>query len=455
MSLATNASLLIRLEIMISAIKRITPQSLKQKLRWLLTNTLGYWLKRIEYSFIQRRHVHQLNALKKKDSIKVVFLVIHKSVWKVDNVFQRMMLDPFFEPVIIVCPDGFSDEPTVLKNIDDTYAHFKQKGYPVLKSYNKSDRAWLSLENLSPDLLFFSNPHKITRSDYYSRAFKKYLSCYVPYYFMATDHVGGDDELYNSRMILSMWRVYWPHETAHKKHKSCSIGVGCNGIVTGYPATECFLECSEEEGGASWKKQDTCKKKIIFSPHHTIEGGKNSLSLFLVVADLMVELAKKYQDSIQWSFKPHPILKSKLYLHSGWGKERTELYFGFWEGQEFSQLDEGAYEGLFIESDAIIHDCSSFIVEYAFTRKPALYLANDNINSLLNEFGARVLSTYYLASTKEKIEEFIIALLAEEALVDENRYSDFDNYIESYYSGLSPTERILRDLKLGLGRENA
>ena len=87
-----------------------------------------------------------------------------------------------------------------------------------------------------------------------------------------------------------------------------------------------------------WKHSD--KKKIVYAPHQSIIKENNlHLSTFLHVADFMVNLAKKYEDIIEWSFKPHPILKSKLYKHPEWGKERTDNYYSFWELSSNSHIN--------------------------------------------------------------------------------------------------------------------
>ena len=90
-----------------------------------------------------------------------------------------------------------------------------------------------------------------------------------------------------------------------------------------------------------WRVQPTLVKKIIFAPHHTIEESKYSLSSFLKFGEFIKSLAKAYQGKIQWSFKPHPILKSKLYLHPYWGKQKTDAYYNFWKDESYTQLDEG------------------------------------------------------------------------------------------------------------------
>ena len=79
------------------------------------------------------------------------------------------------------------------------------------------------------------------------------------------------------------------------------------------------------------------------------------------------------------AFKPHPILKPKLYKHALWGKERTDAYYHCWETMENTQLEMSDYIDLFMTSDAMIFDSVSFMTEYLYTKKPALFLCREGI----------------------------------------------------------------------------
>lgn len=196
-----------------------------------------------------------------------------------------------------------------------------------------------------------------------------YLSCYVPYFFLTTTH---DQSIYNQTFHNVMWKNFMPHMFSYTRIKEISINKGSNSLLTGYPFVE--ILCDKKSTNSVWKKQDQKKIKLIFAPHHTIEEGNLKLSNFLLLAQPLKDLVIKYEDTIQWSFKPHPILKSKLYKNKDWGKTLTDDYYNFWKTQSNTQLDEGDYIDLFILSDAILHDSGSFIAEYLFVEKPCAYL---------------------------------------------------------------------------------
>jgi len=397
-----------------------------------------------------RRHLRQIKKIKNKERIRVVFLAIHGSVWKYDSVFERMVRDPYFEPEILVCPDFLYGEDQMLSEMYKTFEHFKTKGYKVRKS-RRDDGSWLPLSDLSPDLVVFTNPHELTVPPYYAKAYSRYLTIYVPYFFMATVH--ATEGAFSTPMLNAMWRIYWPHQFAYGAFNALSQGDGMRSSrLTGYPAVEALLTPNHKLSSQAWKSQSG-KKKIIYAPHHSITNDESSLSTFLRLGVSIKKIAEHHYQQVQWSFKPHPHLKPRLYLHPAWGKERTDQYFAFWESQEHTQLNEGEYDDLFTQSDAIIHDCSSFIAEYAVTRKPALYLLSESSQALefVNEFGECALQTYDTASSAPEINKFILNVVRDKNTQRREKTTCFDEYLSEFYGSEMPSDRILKDIKVALG----
>ncbi len=423
----------------------------KNLLKKIKNQTIEPYKKKQLAKSMQQKHKQLLTDLQGKERIRVVFLAIHKSIWKVDPIFQKMLIDPLFEPEILVCPYIVYGEERMLEDMEQAYSYFLEKGYPVRKSLKK-DGSWVKLEEIKPDIVFFTNPYDLTRKEYYEDAYLNYLSCYVPYYFMATKHSGEELNQYSNILFLLAWRIYWPHDYCDSLHKKLSINKGVNGLTLGYPATERLYLNKSLGLKEFWKNQPSSTKKIIYAPHHTISDSKYSLSSFLMFGEFIKELAEANEGKIQWSFKPHPILKSKLYVHPEWGQKRTDAYYEFWGGQPYTQLDEGEYDGLFLSSDAIIHDCSSFIVEYAFTGKPCLYLVNKNsLKGLLNDFGEGVMQVYEQAKSIEEIKTFVCNVVNGTIKTDQNKRAYFDSYVDKYYKEKLPSERIIEDIKQTLG----
>ena len=178
-----------------------------------------------------------------------------------------------------------------------------------------------------------------------------------------------------------------------------------------------------------WIDQTIKKKKIIWAPHYSIN--RNTAfhySTFLVYYDYMLELAEKYKDYIQIAFKPHPYLLTKLY--EIWGKDKTDRYYSSWENGVNTQLVLGDYVSLFMHSDALIHDCSSFTIEYHYTKNPVLYLIKDDHHADgLNEFGKKAFKMHYLGRNEEDIESFVINIIQGKDNMKKKREDFYKRYL--------------------------
>ena len=115
----------------------------------------------------------------------------------------------------------------------------------------------------------------------------------------------------------------------------------------------------------------------------------------------------KYKDQVQFVFKPHPLLKGKLYNAEGWGREKANAYYEAWANAENSAFIDTDYVDLFKSSDALIHDCGSFIVEYLYVQKPVMHLNTGQIKEELNVEAMEAYQAHYLMNKTEDIEKFI------------------------------------------------
>ncbi|MFH2064826.1 MAG: CDP-glycerol glycerophosphotransferase family protein [Pseudomonadota bacterium] len=410
-------------------------------------------IKKVLFS-IKLKKVHSnyfklLKIVQKKNKIKVAFLVIHESVWKYDEVYKLMERHQSFEPVIIICPITSYGEDNMIDEMGRAFDSFAQKGYQVIKTLKK-DGSWLNVKNeIEPDIVFFTNPWRLTLEAYYINNFMDTLTCYVPYFFHVTKHLS---ENYGGIVQSFAWKVFYETETHFEYAKIYSKNRASNVIVTGYPGIDPFFKGLVEKD--PWKIQEKRTKRIIWAPHHTIGGQEDDLKLsnFTSYANFFLDLIKKYFSEIQIAFKPHPLLKSKLFRDPNWGVEKTNEYYAIWDTLDNGLLVEGEYKDLFLTSDAIIHDSGSFSVEYLATLKPALYTLSDlsQMNSL-NEFGKKAIKCHYKAFIASDIENFIVNTViwgddpmktsrtefVKQYLIPPNRKSASENIIDNILSALN------------------
>ena len=345
-----------------------------------------------------------LEKTKEKSQLNCVFFVLESSVWKYDRIYQIMSNDDRFNPTILVCPVVDYGEEVMIKKMDSCYNFFCQKGYNVLRSYNKDKGVFFDARMLNPDIIFYTNPYKSQIDKrYYITNYKDILTVYVPYFMNCSVVKGFSNNLPLHNLV---WRKYVETEYEYQLSRVEQDRHGENVVKTGYPGIELLIDSEYKPKSKPWKLDDPKLKKIIWAPHHTIQKSKYGHTCFLEYCDFMLEMVKKYENEVQFVFKPHPILRSKLELY--WGKEKTDAYYKKWISLPNSTIHENDYIDLFLTSDAMIHDSGSFIVEYLYVNKPVMRTVNDMpLVEQFNQFGLDCLKQYYMSNSKEDVEQFI------------------------------------------------
>lgn len=156
-------------------------------------------------------------------------------------------------------------------------------------------------------------------------------------------------------------------------------------------------------------KRMTNRKRIILAPHHTIFKNHNSITYghFLQYSDLLSRLPQIFSQ-IDFVFRPHPLLLQNL--NTFWGEEKTAGWLAAMRRNSNVEIQLGGnYLSTFVHSDALIHDCDSFLAEYLFTGQPCCYMW-DYDNDLFNQFsilGRECLEAHYIAREEAHILAFI------------------------------------------------
>lgn len=199
--------------------------------------------------------------------------------------------------------------------------------------------------------------------------------------------------------------------------------------MTGLPFADQLLE-DKHLTPDQWTDKSG-RKRIIYAPHHSV-GDKTmkgcDYGTFLEIGEVMLELAKKYKDKVFFAFKPHPLLWQRLTAY--WDESRIAAYFKEWQNLENAQYENGPYMGLFKHSDAMIHDCSSFIAEYIAMDKPVMFLQkNEHVADDLNRVFKYAQRVHYHGKSREDIEHFIQMVINGKDPMSRERHAFIDTYL--------------------------
>lgn len=351
----------------------------------------------------ERRMPSILNRVRGHDPIRIVFFPINIGMWKNDYLFQLLQSDSRFEPCVVSFFVPGDNPEFQRRNQEEMRSFFNSKGYPYYDMYNFETGQWLDVDTIKPDVVIYTQPVNTSYTQYRIQAFwDNALFYYIPYCMGMENETKG----YNTLLFNICLKVFAPSEFHKNYWSSFFLNKGKNIVVTGYPSFD-YLTRPVMKDCAKWKCCDK-RKRVIWAPHHSItKEDLLSYSNFLEIAESMLELTRQYKDSIEFVFKPHPRLRPKLEQIDAWGKGRTESYYQKWKEQDNTNYVDGDYFDLFLSSDAMIHDCSTFMAEYLLTGNPVMFNLRDESAMNLNKYAEACLKQHYIGRSIEDIKEFL------------------------------------------------
>ena len=354
--------------------------------------------------YYNRRKENIIRKIKEHKHLNVVFFPMNISMWKYDDLVSLLLKHPDVTTYIVplLLPVNSTDYNKKLQ--DEMREYFTQRGFPFIDGYDFATGQWFDPKTLNPDVIYYTQPYNVSHQYYKLEHFwDNSVFMYSPY-GIVVEYLEG---FYNTLFLNIAHKLFYPTVFNLKDAEELAENKGANVVVTGYP-TEDLFRTKKSDFRNVWKQKEAEIKRVIWAPHHSINSSDTlCYSTFLHVADQMLDLCRTYNGKVQFVFKPHPTLKTKLYALDDWGKERTDRYYSLWADMPNSTIVDGDYVELFQTSDAMIHDCSSFTVEYLYVNKPVMYLSKSDHLDVANELGRLCYNQHYHGATIEQVRNFL------------------------------------------------
>ena len=385
--------------------------------------------------YIEKNQKQVLKKLKKKSAFNVIFYVYDESKWKSQSVYDLMIQDKRFFPKIVVtknCAVEGNANYQTKEDVKRCYEFFKNKGMNVEYGYDVINNEFIPFETFSPDIIIYSHPWYVYKTQGPVMCSKFALTFYIPYFIPASEQWHE----YGLRFHQYLFRHYVPTDLVKDFYAKNMPNGGKSLKAVGNPILDyCF-------------NKENAPKYIIYAPHWTVCGDNLRFGTFDWNGEKILEFAKTHSE-LNWIFRPHPLMY-KFILASGFmSKEDVDRYFKEWK--ELGIYSQGGdYTDLFNQSYAMITDCGSFLTEYFVTENPVIHLISDEFtpNPTIKEID----KTYYTAHNSEELEKHL-----NDVILNKNDYKKQDRIELLQKLNLkdnSSAKRIVDDILNNIIRKN-
>lgn len=377
--------------------------------------------------------------------LRFAFYVMYATDFGESEVFSIMASDSDFIAKLVVVPDIARGKEHLKKTYNETKQFLIEKfgSEYILDGYDiNSDTFYDYSEDF--DIISLNCPYREMSHEYHQIEYlskKNVLTIYGVYSFLAVN--------YHAKTIFPrldfslLWKCFLDTEYSLPSCKKNTIYHGKNAVVFGY---------SKMDGLAKYENITNQRKKIILAPHHTINTPALPLSNFLSYYDLILELPDLFPN-VDFVFRPHPLLFVNLVNKKYWTENQVSEYIKKLNEKGIVYSYSGGYFDLFASSDAIIHDCGSYITEWLFTGKPCCFVAKDNtIFDFFSELGKESIKYYTIAYSREQIIEFINNVVLNKNIKKYSNSSIINNKIMLNYPNVS--KKIVDFLRLRKNNRN-
>lgn len=393
-------------------LKKIIPVFVK---KWILHVIFLFTVPKVKKQY-------EVNLLRIKNKIKneplnVLFFVDDISKWKTQSLFDLMISDKNFNPIIAIA--GLY--PIINDKYNEIVNFFEKKGMPIVNAYKIKNGIIDINPDLKPDIVFYQQPwghEKCINPELMAEL--GFVTCYVPYYVPNYSSLQADCQLNFHRML---WRYFTLNHEWRDLFRKCTFEMFRAGdfISTGHTMLDFYYQID-----SGLRKIPQKENMVIYAPHWSFNHPLNfpdqseNMSTFLSNGKEILLYAQQHPE-IKWIFKPHPRLKQALIDCKVMTSKEVEAYYNAWKLCGDVCLD-GNYMELFMKSKAMITDCGSFLTEYFCTEKPLIHLISSHSTMIPLDVNKEMFEQFYkVHNLDEMYHSFDSILLKDEDPMHDQR----------------------------------
>ena len=385
---------------------------------------------------LARKRFQKNNLQINKAKIKVVFICQYIPAWsKNKQLYETLKNDNRFEVLLLCIPNRISanmlQDPDNLSN--EVFDYFTSHGYKESINALVGRNQWLDLKSLHPDYVFYNRFDRPMPLQYTSTVVSTYAKvCLIPYGFAL--HKAGE-YMFDKQFAANTYCLFAESEEKRKEFIRwnrilCRLRL-CKAVCCGITGVENAFKAKQDTTSAwDFSNKDF---RVIYAPRWTqdsIWGG----SSFLKYKESFFKIADEFPN-VDILLRPHPLMFDNFISTGAMTEIEVAEYKRECELRRNLSLDsEKEYHATFWNSNLLICDYTSMLIEYYVTGKPIIYLTYDE-NIVYTDLMNAMLSGCYIVHDESELREIIgnlvcgIDPLAEKRkAVIENDLARGDNY---------------------------
>lgn len=334
--------------------------------------------------------------------VRVALLAQHPQGWtSLESVWRALSADADFSVTVLAAPYLHPYPPE--GGPEAIYDFLARQGVPFAR-WNEA-----SLEPGFADVVFVQNPYDVTRpAPLRTPQLLKLVPrlAYVPYGL----EIGGGDANAENQFNLPLQQHAWAVFARSTRHRAmferhCRTGAA-HVAVTGHPRLDSLRELAASAPDAEFAAFARGRRVVFWNPQFDIRADGTGYSTFLLWQEFLLQEFARRQD-LAFVIRPHPLFFGTLEARRIWSRAQVEDFLRRVAEAGNVLIDRRAsYLPVFAASHAMLSDASTFLLEYAATGKPLLYLHNPRGPSL-NDDGEFVRAHSYTAERAEEIAAFL------------------------------------------------
>ena len=330
---------------------------------------------------------------------KVIFLCQYPQAWnKMKSIFEMMLEDERFSVKILAVPANIN------KPNNRMYEFFSNIYGENVVINACENGTWYDMKQIMPDYVFYQRPYdQYLPKPYRSGKVSGYSKiCHLVYGYLLTETT---KDICTSKLFFRNVYMYFAENSICQEFNIKRFKISHNKgyrktLNIGYPVLEYFMKHrTDEESGNS-------RFKVLWTPRWSEDketGGSN----FINYKDKIVKLAYDNPD-ISVIFRPHPMTFDHFVSVGKITKTEVKEYLKHYNGNDRLKYNDTAeYVNVFWNTDVLLTDVSSIIVEYFVTGKPIVYC---DTGAIPDTFFRELLKVMYVTKTWEQAEEKLLEL---------------------------------------------